>query len=68
MTTMSIHILNEPVYQRVKAGALSRAQAISTLAYYADYTAETEAEIAEREHTADAAEAAWTRERVLLET
>lgn len=140
MTTMSIRISNEPVYQRLKAGASSRRQAISTLAerlideglrmdahpavvfrdgptgrraalaggpeladvvgaiiggdvpveerraraadlmaislamvdaavaYYTDYTAEIDAEIAQRKQAAEAAEAAWTRERVLLET
>lgn len=140
MTTMSFRISNERVYQRLKAGASSRRQAISALAerlideglrmdahpavvfregpigrraalaggpeisdvigaivggdvpvemrtaraadlmaisiamvdaalaYYRDYTSEIDAEIVERERAADAAEAAWARERALLET
>ncbi len=46
--------------------AVSIAMVDAGLAYYADYTDEIDAELAERARAADEAEAAWARRQALL--
>ena len=46
--------------------ALPLSMVDAAMAYYADYTEEIDAELAERDQAADEAEAAWRRQRALL--
>lgn len=46
---------------------ISETQVDAALAYYAEFTEEIDSLLAERAHRADEAEAAWRRQRALLE-
>ena len=60
-----------PVGQRRARAAellgLTPSMVDAAMAYYADYTEEIDAELDERRRAADEAEAAWKRQRALLE-
>ena len=60
-----------PVGQRRARAAemlgLTPSMVDAAMAYYADYTEEIDAELDERRRAADEAEAAWRRQRALLE-
>ena len=60
-----------PVEQRLARASellgLAPSMADAAMAYYADYTEEIDAQMTERRRVADEAEAAWMRQRALLE-